>query len=361
MDSGDFTVRRMADFLNAAIPSPYDESRESGRLQCGDPDRPVKLVWPVYRVTREILRQAERSNVDFMVISRPLPDRWKIAENVYSPWPDLLRLLLHTGIAIYAAGSGLNAHPRGPSALLAERLGLSEPRAGLPRPQSGQVKIVTFVPREYADSVRLAMSQAGAGRIGEYDLCSYRSSGEGSFFGSEQTNPTIGEPGQMEFVPEERLEMICPIHCLADVITALWNAHPYEEPAYDIYPLHDFRDPRQCLWIGTAEEPLSVEDLVRRAGDAFPESSVPEPIGLLQGRNLCRIACTAGDGSAVIPYLIESEADALICRGIGEEAAWELAECGIPGLSLSRGVLEPLFATAIREILEPLRGEVGVL
>ncbi|HOE12870.1 MAG TPA: Nif3-like dinuclear metal center hexameric protein [bacterium] len=361
MDPSDLTVRRIADFLDGAIPSACDESRDSGRLQCGDPDRPVKMVWPAYRVTREILRQAERSGVDFMVISRPLPDRWKITENMYSPWPDLLRLLLHTGIAVYAAGSGLNAHPRGLSALLVERLGLSEPHPVLPKPQSGHVKIVTFVPKEYADNVRLAMAQAGAGRIGEYDLCSFHSSGEGSFRGSEQSNPTIGERGKLEFVPEERLEMLCPIPRLADVISALWNAHPYEEPAYDIYELREFRDPRQCLWIGTFEEPLSIEDLVRRAVDAFPELSVPEPIGLLQGRNLRRIACTAGDGSGVISCLVDIEADALICRGIGEEASWKLEECGIPGLSLGRGVLETLFVTAIREILAPLRGEVGVL
>ena len=98
-------------------------------------------------------------------------------------------------------------------------------------------KLVVFVPAEALDAVRDAVFEAGAGRIGDYERCSWYAEGTGTFLGGEGTDPTIGERGREERVPELRLETVFPAEQQDEVIAALRKAHPYEEPAYDVYEL----------------------------------------------------------------------------------------------------------------------------
>ena len=102
-----------------------------------------------------------------------------------------------------------------------------------------KVKIITFVPIEDADSVRKALGDAGAGQIGEYSFCSYSVIGEGRFTPSDNANPHIGRQGVAEIVKEERIEVVCSRVNAKEVIEAMKRAHPYEEVAFDIYPLID--------------------------------------------------------------------------------------------------------------------------
>ena len=102
-----------------------------------------------------------------------------------------------------------------------------------------KVKIVTFVPLENADAVRLALGNAGAGQVGEYSYCSYSVIGKGRFTPSVGANPHIGEKEVPEIVEEERIEVVCDRTNARAVISAMKQAHPYEEVAFDIYPLVD--------------------------------------------------------------------------------------------------------------------------
>jgi hypothetical protein len=98
-------------------------------------------------------------------------------------------------------------------------------------------KLVVFVPREALDAVRTALFEAGAGRIGNYEHCSWYTQGTGTFFGGEGTHPSLGEAGREQRVAELRLETVFPEEKQDDVIAALRRAHPYEEPAFDVYAL----------------------------------------------------------------------------------------------------------------------------
>jgi hypothetical protein len=98
-------------------------------------------------------------------------------------------------------------------------------------------KLVVFVPPEALDAVRDAVFAAGAGQIGDYERCSWYAEGTGTFLGGEATSPSVGRPGREERVPELRLETVYPLEREAEVVEALREAHPYEEPAFDLYPL----------------------------------------------------------------------------------------------------------------------------
>jgi hypothetical protein len=107
----------------------------------------------------------------------------------------------------------------------------------LPRPS--RVKLVWFVPVEALDATREAVFAAGAGLIGDYERCSWYTAGTGTFFGGEGTDPALGASGREEHVAELRVETVAPADRVEEVVDALRAAHPYEEPAYDVYPLLD--------------------------------------------------------------------------------------------------------------------------
>ncbi len=158
------------------------------------------------------------------------------------------RILLgcvEAGISVYTPHTALDAAPGGVTDWLCEGLSTSDGRiegdcralTPLVEDEKELVKIVTFVPEQDLERVRSALATAGAGRIGAYEVCSFSSSGEGTFLGGEKTKPLIGKPGHFEEVSEHRLEMICPRGAVALAIETLRQFHPYEEPAIDIYEL----------------------------------------------------------------------------------------------------------------------------
>lgn len=105
--------------------------------------------------------------------------------------------------------------------------------------QTKNVKLIVFVPLSHTDAVRKALGEAGAGKIGNYDFCSFSTRGVGRFLGNEHSNPTVGKVGEFEAVEEERIETIVPREILENVIEQVKSVHPYEEVAFDIYPIED--------------------------------------------------------------------------------------------------------------------------
>ncbi|MEI6316267.1 MAG: hypothetical protein WCO65_00895 [bacterium] len=105
--------------------------------------------------------------------------------------------------------------------------------------ESNNVKLVIFVPLSHADIVREVLGKTGAGKIGNYEFCSFSTRGIGRFRGNKNSNPSIGQAGNFESVEEERIEVIVPRKILNDVIEKIKAVHPYEEVAYDVYSLEN--------------------------------------------------------------------------------------------------------------------------
>ena len=105
--------------------------------------------------------------------------------------------------------------------------------------ETKNVKLVVFVPLSHADIVRQALGEVGAGKIGNYDFCSFSSRGTGRFRGNEKSNPAVGEANKYEIVEEERIEVVVPREILKKVIEKVKLVHPYEEVAFDIYALEN--------------------------------------------------------------------------------------------------------------------------
>jgi len=192
-----------------------------------------------------------------------------------TPKERIILTAARAGIAIYSPHTALDASPGGVTDWLCEGLSGGAPgkiagdcRALMPHEEGGsseRVKIVTFVPEKELEKVRNALASAGAGRIGEYSVCSFSSAGVGTFLGGEGTSPAVGESGRLEIVGEHRLEMVCSKRALPLALQTLRRFHPYEEPAVDVYDLAPM--PRRRIGAGrrlVLDQPATMRELGAR-------------------------------------------------------------------------------------------------
>ncbi len=203
-------------------------------LQFGDPVAEVTSIAVCHEVTRGVVEELLARRVNLAVTYHPLlfrPTSSLIAGNSAS---GRAFRLISGGVAVYAVHTAFDVLPGGTADALAGACELNDVSGFGPAWGDDARKVITFAPAPTIPSLLQAMANAGAGRIGNYSHCSYRSEGVGSFLPEAGTDPAVGEKGIINQEAETRLEMIAPSHKLDAVVSALVAAHPYEEPAFDV-------------------------------------------------------------------------------------------------------------------------------
>lgn len=249
-------LKTITSFLDESFPLAYQEDYDSCGLQIGDPGKEIDKALICVDITEAIMDEAINECCGLIISHHPLIFGGLKRLTGQSATERIVQKAIGYNIAIYAAHTNLDNHYLGLNRMLAEKSGLTnikilKPKYGLLR------KLVTFCPLEYADKVREAIFSAGAGKIGNYDSCSYNTLGEGTFRGLKDANPFVGEKNQLHFEKELKIEAIYPVFLEQKIISALIQAHPYEEVAYDILLLGN-----QDKYVGsgiTGELPESVQ------------------------------------------------------------------------------------------------------
>lgn len=229
------TVGDVIEMIGKAAPWGKAAGWDPVGLQLGDPARSAVRVAVCHEVTETVVAAMEADPVDLLVSYHPLlfaPVNKVVAGK--SPVGRAYRLL-HAGVGLAVAHTNYDAAPGGTADALAAILGLGDTAGFGPAGSADSIKIVTYVPEESVERLAEAMAHAGAGRIGNYHSCSYRSEGIGTFHPEAWASPSTGDPGRMNRNPEIRLEMVAPRSAEAAVAAAIEEFHPYEEPVYDIY------------------------------------------------------------------------------------------------------------------------------
>ncbi|HEU4717579.1 MAG TPA: Nif3-like dinuclear metal center hexameric protein, partial [Bacteroidia bacterium] len=212
-------------------------------------------------------------------------------------------------IAVYAIHTNLDNVQAGVNAMIAKKLSLKNTRILSPK-ENLLRKLVTFCPKTEAEKVRNALFEAGAGAIGNYDECSFNAEGTGTFRGNEQTNPYVGEKGKRHLENEERIETIYPQHLEGRILAALRASHPYEEIAYDIYPLLNKWQQVGSGMTGETETVFSLEDFL-----AHVKRSLAVPViryTPVEGKKVKKVAVCGGSGSFLLNDAIRAGADVFI-------------------------------------------------
>ena len=340
----------VAGAVEQIAPLPLAEEWDNCGLQVGDPAAEVGRILVALTPLPEVFAEAEEKGADFILFHHPLIFR-PIESVDTSVYPgDLLFRAIRNGMALYAAHTSYDAAPAGVSAALAETLGLWGPLRVL-SPRGTLRKLVVFVPQENVDGVVLALSEAGAGVIGYYTECTFRTRGTGTFRGGDESNPYLGESGRLEMVDEVRVETVVAGHLARRAAEAAAAAHPYEEVALDVYPIGG--TPEGCGYgrLGTLPEPATPEELREHVSSslAFPARLVADAGAAIQ-----RVAVLGGSGGSFIPEVAAAGADAYVTGDIDYHDAL-LAE------SLGLTVIDAGHAATELPSLAPLARRIGGL
>ncbi len=257
-------LRTLLTTLEDLAPLDLAEDWDNVGLLLGDESADVARVMTCLTLTPDVAAEAVKENVGLVVTHHPL--MFKSIQRISSATSEgaMIVSLLQHGVAVYSPHTAWDNAPEGINQQLAELLELKNIEPLRPRPCEEQVQIVTFVPVEHRLAVQKALWQAGAGVIGDYRECSYYVSGTGTFYGTEAAHPAVGQKGRLEEVAEDRLEVVCPAHLLAKTLERLRQAHPYEEPAIDVYPRRSLPSTSGAGRKGDLTSPLPLGELNQR-------------------------------------------------------------------------------------------------
>ena len=302
-------VKEIQGIVEAWAPPGTAWERDNVGLQVGDAEREVRGILVCLDVTPATVHEARRRRANLIVSHHPLLFRPLRAVTPVSHAGALVIALLKEGISLYSAHTNLDSAREGTSFALARAMQLRDIDFLLKSDQIDR-KIVTFVPAEHVDKVAGAMSGAGAGIIGRYGECSFRTEGTGTFRGDASSRPSVGMKGRLEHVPETRLEMVAPRWQVGAVVEALKRAHPYEEVAYDILPLENRSNEFGMGIIGTLPRPVQLRTFLAMVKRSLGAKAVRFVAG--KGQTVQRIAACGGSGSDLLAEAVRQGADAFV-------------------------------------------------
>jgi dinuclear metal center YbgI/SA1388 family protein len=341
------TIGNIAKYMEELAPLAWAEAWDNVGLQLGDPDRPVQRILVALEATDAVVDEAIAAEADLLVVHHPPIFKALKAIRFDTPIGGRLERLIRAGVGVYAAHTNLDQAPGGTNDTLAALVGLTEFTVLHKVSEEPYMKLVVFVPRGHEDAVRGALAAAGAGHIGNYSHCTFQSPGTGTFLPLEGANPFLGERGRLEHADELRLETILPESLVSGAVRAMISAHPYEEVAYDLYPLANAGRPRGHGRIGRLAEPVTLGALAGRLKAALGLTQVTA-VGNLDGI-IRMVAVGAGAGGDLVAHASRQGADVLITGDVKYHTAQDALDAGLSMIDIGhyhseRIVVGPLAA-----------------
>ncbi|QCJ43494.1 Nif3-like dinuclear metal center hexameric protein [Bacillus sp. S3] len=328
--------------------SPKGLAMEGDRigLQIGRLNKKVERVMIALDVLEDVIEEAIEKNVQLIISHHPMiyrPLKNVLTDTVQGK---MIEKLLKHDIAVYAAHTNLDVAKGGVNDLLADALRIEEAEVLVPTYDTVLKKIVVFVPSSHAESVRQALGDAGAGFIGNYSHCSFSANGTGRFLPGDNTTPYLGQAGTLEEVDEVRIETIIPEQQLKKAITAMIKAHPYEEVAYDVYPLENQGEVLGLGRIGKVSE-MTLGEFAKKVKAALEVDTV-RVVGDLTAK-VKKVAVLGGDGNKYFMNAKFKGADVYITGDIYYHTAHDAMMQGLnmidPGHNVEKVMKKGLTAT----------------
>jgi len=299
-------LSEITSFLNAEIPLALQESYDNCGLLIGDSSSEITGALVCLDLTEDVMNEAIKKNCNLIISHHPLIFSGIKSLTGRNDTERLVVRAISEKIAIYALHTNLDNHYEGVNRLLCEKLGIEN--AVILKPVSDTLrKLVTFCPVSDAEKVRESIFNAGAGHIGNYDHCSFNTTGNGTFRALAGAEPFVGEPGKLHTEPELRIETIFPSFLENTVIAALKKAHPYEEVAFDIYPLTNLHQRIGAGMTGTLPQAIAAEDFLRQVKEILNIGCIRHTT--LKNKKIKKIALCGGSGNFLIKDAISCGAD----------------------------------------------------
>lgn len=303
------TVGSIIEALGQLAPLALAADWDNVGLLLGDRSAEVRRIMTCLTVTPESAAEAVEGGVQLIVAHHPVLFRPVKRLTADEAEGKILVDLIRAGVSVYSAHTAFDDAACGINESIARRLGLTGVTP-LRRRETRQYKVVVFVAETDLVQVSDAMFAAGAGHIGQYSQCSFRLGGTGTFFGSDATHPTVGRKGRREEVSEWRLEVVCPESSVDSVLRAMRQAHSYEEPAFDVYPLRTAPGATGSGRVGSLPAAASLDDVAGRIKAAL--GCGPVQVVGDGNRPVERVAIVCGAGGELLGDAVRARADVFL-------------------------------------------------
>ena len=303
------TIQEVTNYLESIAPLQYQESYDNAGLIVGNYKDDVSGVLVCLDSTEEIVDEAIERNCNLIVAHHPIvfSGLKKITGKNYVE--KTVIKAIKNDIAIYAIHTNLDNMLNGVNEIIGRKLGLINTQV-LSQSSNNLRKLITYVPLEYVEKVRDSLFDSGAGKIGNYDECSYSSMGEGTFRAGDNTNAFIGEKGKRHLEAEQKLEVIYAIDKQSAILSSLSNSHPYEVVAYDILQLQNSNSDVGAGLIGDLENGIDEITFLKSLKITMKTDCVRYTE--LRGRQIKKVAVCGGSGSFLLKDAIRQKADVFI-------------------------------------------------
>jgi dinuclear metal center YbgI/SA1388 family protein len=302
-------IKDIVRHLERLAPIAYQESYDNCGLLTGDAETETDNILLTLEVTEAVIDEALQKGCNLIVSHHPLIFR-PLRKITGAHWTERCLLkAIRRDIALYAAHTNLDNIAAGVNRMIARRLDLQNVRT-LSTRTGTLAKLTTFVPAESLSAVLEALHDAGAGHIGNYERCSFRVQGTGTFRPGDRAQPYLGKAGETEEVREERVEVIFPSHLKSPVLAALFRAHPYEEVAYYLHDLANEDPLTGAGAIGELPDALDFNTFIGKLKERFGSRVVRHTA--FGGSAVHRIAICGGAGSFLIPNAAAAGADVFV-------------------------------------------------
>jgi dinuclear metal center YbgI/SA1388 family protein len=312
--------------LEAIYPRSWAQPGDPVGLVVGNPSADVRRIHFAVDPVQVVADEAVAADADLLIVHHPLLFRAVHTVAADGPKGRVVHDLISNGIGLYVAHTNADSPPHGVSEAMAHALGLEELRPLDPDPGEPMDKLVTFVPHEHTQRVIDELAAVGAGVIGGYDRCAYVGDGHGTFRPGAAAQPTIGVTGRVETVKEHRVEMVLPRGLRGTVASVLQRAHPYEEPAFDMYELADSPGERGTGRVGRLSAPMTLRDFAHRVADALPPTAVGARVSGDLDADVSSVALVGGAGDSWLDAARAAGADVYVTSDLRHHPASEVRE-----------------------------------
>lgn len=319
-------------------------------LQVGSKEAEVRKVIVCLDVTKEVMKEAIENKADMIIAHHPVifsPLKSVVKEDYKG---NLIHEAIKNDIHIYSAHTNMDIAKDGLNDYIVDKLALENPDILDITDREKLYKIVVFVPKGHEEKVADGLAEAGAGHIGNYSHCSFRIEGTGTFKPQEGTNPFIGKQGELEKVEEIRLETIVPQSRLAQSIEKMTAAHPYEEVAYDIFPLNNLGEKRGIGRIATLPSSKVLSDFAKGIKEIFQLKAVKVTGDITE--EVKKIAVVNGSGADYIQLAAARGCDCLVTGDVKYHEAQTALELGIKVIDAGHFETEMFFTDLVVNYLK---------
>lgn len=302
-------IKELVQYLEQVAPLAYQESYDNSGLLVGNPEDEIQQALIALDCTEEVVDEAISRGCDIIIAHHPIVFTGLKKLNGKNYVERVIIKAIQHRIALYAIHTNLDNVLPGVSGKIAEKLGLES--FAILRPKRNLLKkLAVFVPRTHVESVRTALFDAGAGAIGDYDECSYNTSGYGTFRPLAGANPTIGSLNQQERVEETKIEVIYPERLERAILVSMYAAHPYEEVAHDIFALDNTLHTVGSGVIGNLPESMEETEFLAYLKDGLNVQVIRHT--KLRNKPIFRVAVCGGAGGFLLNDAKRSGADIFI-------------------------------------------------